>query len=122
MTYLMAVASTHQGYTGDLHPRGSMEDHPRSPPSTPEAGHDHTSTLYKELHRVAVCKIHFERGDHTLQPTALVNESYLRLADYPGSVWVDRTQILGLAAGVMRHILVTTARAWLRQELATNQT
>jgi hypothetical protein len=121
MTYLMAAASTHQGYTGDLHPKGSMEDHPGSPPSTPEAGHDLTSTLYKEL-RLPVCKIHFERGNHTLQPTALVNESYLCLADYPGAVWVDRTQILGLAAGEMRHILMTMARAWLRQELATNQT
>jgi RNA polymerase sigma-70 factor (ECF subfamily) len=90
-----------------------MEDQSRLPSSLsmPETGPDLTSTLYKELHRLAVGKMRFERGNHTLQPTALVNEAYLRLADYPNSVWVDRTQVLGLAASVMRHILVDHARA-----------
>jgi RNA polymerase sigma factor (TIGR02999 family) len=53
----------------------------------------------------------FERGNHTLQPTALVNEAYLRLADGSDSMWVDRSRVLALAAGVMRHILVDHARA-----------
>jgi RNA polymerase sigma-70 factor (ECF subfamily) len=90
-----------------------QEDPPRLPssPSTPEAGHDLTSTLYKELHRLAVGKMRFERGNHTLQPTALVNEAYLRLVDGSDSMWVDRSRVLGLAANVMRHILVDHARA-----------
>jgi RNA polymerase sigma-70 factor, ECF subfamily len=53
----------------------------------------------------------FERGAHTLQPTALVNEAYLRLADCSDSMWVDRTRVLGTAANVMRHVLVDHARA-----------
>ena len=52
-----------------------------------------------------------ERGGHTLQPTALVHEAYLRLADQPQSVWQDRSRILGLAAHTMRNILVDYARA-----------
>jgi RNA polymerase sigma-70 factor, ECF subfamily len=85
-------------------------DPPRLP-STPEAGHDLTSTLYQELHRLALGKMRFERGAHTLQPTALVNEAYLRLVDCSDSMWVDRTRVLGTAANVMRHVLVDHARA-----------
>jgi RNA polymerase sigma-70 factor, ECF subfamily len=90
-----------------------QEDPQRLPssPSMPEAGHDITSTLYKELHRLAAGKMRFERNDHTLQPTALVNEAYLRLANCSDSMWQDRTRVLGLAANVMRHILVDHARA-----------
>ena len=86
-----------------------QEDPPRLPssPSMPEAGHDLASSLYQELHWLAVGKMRFERGNHTLQPTALVNEAYLRLVDCPDSIWVDRSQVLGL----MRHILVDHARA-----------
>jgi RNA polymerase sigma-70 factor (ECF subfamily) len=54
----------------------------------------------------------FERGNHTLQPTALVNEAYMRLGDCANnSMWQDRARVLGLAANVMRHILVDHARA-----------
>ena len=77
----------------------------------PEAGHDLASSLYQELHRLAVGKMRFERGNHTLQPSALVNEAYLRLVDCPDSMWADRSRVLGLAASVMRHILVDHARA-----------
>jgi RNA polymerase sigma-70 factor (ECF subfamily) len=77
----------------------------------PEAGYDLASSLYQELHRLAVGKMRFERGNHTLQATALVNEAYLRLADCSDSMWVDRSRVLGLAANVMRHILVDHARA-----------
>jgi RNA polymerase sigma-70 factor (ECF subfamily) len=89
------------------------QDPPRLPssPSMPEAGHDLASSLYQELHRLAVGKMRFERGNHILQATALVNEAYLRLADCSNSMWVDRTRVLGLAANVMRHILVDHARA-----------
>jgi RNA polymerase sigma-70 factor, ECF subfamily len=87
-----------------------QEDPPRLP-STPEAGHDLASSLYQELHRLAVGKMRFERGNHTLQPSALVNEAYLRLVDGSDSMWADRSRVLGLAANVMRHILVDHARA-----------
>jgi RNA polymerase sigma-70 factor, ECF subfamily len=90
-----------------------QEDPPRLPssPLTPEAGHDLATSLYAELHRLAAGKMRFERGDHTLQPTALVNEAYLRLENCSDSMWKDRTRVLGLAANVMRHILVDHARA-----------
>jgi RNA polymerase sigma-70 factor, ECF subfamily len=68
-------------------------------------------SLYQELHRLAAAKMRFERGNHTLQPTALVNEAYLRLSDSPDSMWQDRSRVLGTAASVMRHILVDHARA-----------
>jgi RNA polymerase sigma factor (TIGR02999 family) len=77
----------------------------------PDPAPDLASSLYQELHRLAVGKMRFERGNHTLQPTALVNEAYLRLGGSPDSMWQDRSRVLGLAANVMRHILVDYARA-----------
>jgi RNA polymerase sigma factor (TIGR02999 family) len=68
-----------------------------------------TDTLYKELRRIAASQMKSERGSHTLQPTALVNEAYLRLAKE--SIWSSRTKVLGIAAQAMRHILVDHARA-----------
>src|SRR5271169_4944898 len=90
-----------------------QEDPPRLPssPLMPEAGHDLASSLYQELHRLAAGKMRFERANHTLQPTALVNEAYLRLANCSDSMWRDRPHVLGLAANVMRHILVDHAGA-----------
>jgi RNA polymerase sigma-70 factor (ECF subfamily) len=82
-----------------------------SPSWTPEAGHDLASSLYQELHRLAAGKMRFERRDHTLQPTALVNEAYLRLVDCSDSMWLDRSRVLGIAANAMRRILVDHARA-----------
>jgi len=76
----------------------------------PEAGHDLASSLYQELHRLAVGKMRFERGNHTLQPTAPVNEAYMRLGVCSDSIWQDRINVLGLTARVMRHILVDYAR------------
>jgi RNA polymerase sigma-70 factor (ECF subfamily) len=78
---------------------------------TPAAGDDLASSLYQELRRVAAGKMRFERGNHTLQPTALVNEAYLRLGNCSASMWQDRARVLGTAANVMRHILVDYARA-----------
>jgi RNA polymerase sigma-70 factor, ECF subfamily len=69
------------------------------------------AALYKELRRIAAARMRMERGNHTLQPTALVHEAYMRLADQPHSAWQDRARILGLAARAMRHILVDHARA-----------
>lgn len=88
------------------------DDSLKSQPSLPEPREAAISTtLYQELHRLAAGKMHYERGNHTLQPTALVNEAYLQLVDCHDSVWKDRAKVLGMAARVMRHILVDHARA-----------
>jgi RNA polymerase sigma-70 factor, ECF subfamily len=68
--------------------------------------------VYAELHRLACGYMRRERRDHTLQPTALINEAYLRLAR--GSVdWQSRAHFIGVAATLMRRILVDHARAHL---------
>jgi RNA polymerase sigma factor (TIGR02999 family) len=66
--------------------------------------------LYRELRRLAVSAMHAERHDHTLQPTALVHEAYLRLADDETPI-TGRHQFFGVAAVAMRRILVEHARA-----------
>lgn len=72
-----------------------------------------SADVYKELRRIAAARMRSERGNHTLQPTALVHEAFLRLANEPQSIWTDRSRILGLAARAMRNILVDHARAHL---------
>ena len=69
--------------------------------------------VYDELHRLASSYLRRERADHTLQPTALVNEAYLRLIDQHQSHWQNRAQFFGVAAQLMRRILVDHARAHL---------
>ena len=66
--------------------------------------------LYDELHRLAVGYLSREDPGHTLQPTALVHEAYLRLIDQRRVDWRNRAQFLGVAAGIMRRILVDHAR------------
>ncbi len=66
--------------------------------------------VYAELHRVAKAYMRRERPDHTLQPTALINEAYLRLIDEDVD-WNSRAHFLGFAAHVMRRVLVDYARA-----------
>jgi RNA polymerase sigma-70 factor (ECF subfamily) len=66
-------------------------------------------SVYDELHRMAQANMRREQRGHTLQPTALVNEAYMRLA--PGGVaWDDRRHFFGAAAEAMRRILVDHAR------------
>jgi RNA polymerase sigma factor (TIGR02999 family) len=66
--------------------------------------------VYAELHRLAASYMRRERQDHTLQPTALINEAYLRLAR--GDLdWQNREHFIGVAANVMRRVLVDYARA-----------
>ena len=69
--------------------------------------------VYAELHRRAAACLRRERPDHTLQPTALVNEAYLRLIDQDRMAWRNRAQFFGVAAQMMRRILVDHARARL---------
>jgi RNA polymerase sigma-70 factor, ECF subfamily len=67
--------------------------------------------VYDELHRQAVHFFSRERAGHTLQPTALVNEVYLRLSKQHDTAWQNRAQFFGIAAQMMRRILVSHARA-----------
>ena len=65
--------------------------------------------VYSELRRMAASYLSRERKDHTLQPTALVNESYLRLVDQQRVNWQNRAQFFGIAAQMMRRILINHA-------------
>lgn len=65
--------------------------------------------IYAELRRLAQVYLNRERRDHTLQPTALVHEAYLRLKDQHNVNWDNREQFLGIAATMMRRILVNHA-------------
>lgn len=67
--------------------------------------------VYDELHRLAGAYLRRERREHTLQPTALVNEAYLKLVRQRNIQWQNRAQFLGVAAQLMRRILVDHARA-----------
>lgn len=70
-----------------------------------------TPFLYRELRHLAALHMQGERLDHTLQPTALVHEVYLRLVDRCGVPWHGRAHFLGVAGRVMRQVLVDYARA-----------
>jgi RNA polymerase sigma factor (TIGR02999 family) len=69
--------------------------------------------VYAELRRVAARQLRKERADHTLQPTALVNEAYIRLVDQRQVDWQNRAHFFGVAAQIMRRILVDHARRHL---------
>lgn len=67
--------------------------------------------VYDELRRLARAYLRRERPDHTLQPTALVHEAYLRLVDQSRIKWQNRAHFFGIAAQMMRRILIDHARA-----------
>jgi RNA polymerase sigma-70 factor, ECF subfamily len=69
-----------------------------------------TPLVYKELRQLAVAYLRRERLGHTLQPTALVHEAYLRLVDQSSPNWENRAHFYGIAARLMRQILVDHAR------------
>lgn len=66
--------------------------------------------VYKELRQLAASQLRRERKSHTLQPTALVHEAYLRLVDQRKPDWQSRSHFFGVAARLMRQILVDHAR------------
>jgi RNA polymerase sigma factor (TIGR02999 family) len=66
--------------------------------------------VYDELHRLASNQMRRERNDHTLQPTALLNEAYMRLFDQRNRTWANRSHFFAVAAKVMRNILIDHAR------------
>ena len=75
------------------------------------AFNDLVPLVYQELHRIAEGYLRRESHNHTLQPTALIHEAYLRLADYNGIDYQSRKHFFAVAARVMRRILVDHARA-----------
>jgi RNA polymerase sigma factor (TIGR02999 family) len=67
--------------------------------------------VYSELRRIAANRLRVERQNHTLQPTALVHEAYLRLVEQQNVNWKNRAQFFGIAAEMMRRILINHALA-----------
>jgi RNA polymerase sigma factor (TIGR02999 family) len=66
--------------------------------------------VYDTLHRMAQRQMRRERADHTLQPSAIVNEAYLKLVGHRGAEWEDRTHFYLVAGRIMRQVLVDHAR------------
>src|SRR5687767_12419987 len=75
-----------------------------------EAHEELLPVIYRELRRRAGAYLRHERPDHTLQATALVHETYLRLVDQNRVTWQNRAQFFGIASQMMRRILVDYAR------------
>ena len=77
---------------------------------SPDAEAELLPLVYEHLHRLAAHYMRQERPDHTLQATALMNEAYLRLISQEKTDWRDRAHFFGIAARLMRQILVDHAR------------
>ncbi len=88
-----------------------VPDVPREPADDDATLDALTPVLYAELRRLAAGYLRRERVGHTLQPTALVNEAYLRLAAQRNLAWENHSHVLGIAARLMRRILVDHARS-----------
>lgn len=69
-----------------------------------------TPVVYRELHHLAASYLRRERASHTLQPTALVHEAYIKLVGQSNPDWQSRSHFYGIAARLMRQILVDHAR------------
>ena len=78
--------------------------------------------VYAQLRRMASRHLRQERNDHTLSPTALVNELYLRLVDQRRTTWQNRAHFFGVAAQLMRRILVDYARAHAAEKRGAGST
>src|SRR5258706_8221076 len=103
----------------------TAEGHRMQPPSSSEVtrllkdwGNGDSAALdqlmpivYAELRAIAARYLRRERQDHTLQPTALVNEAYMRLVDQKQVEWQNRAHFVGVAAQMMRRILVDHAKS-----------
>ena len=76
--------------------------------------------VYAELRAIAARHLGAERPGHTLQPTALVNEAYLRLRGLGGVPWHDRTHFFAIASRIMRRLLVDHARGKMAQKLGAD--
>jgi len=99
----MATRSSDGGITQQLLERWSNGEE--------QARDELMARVYDDLHRLAVTYLRRERREHTLQPTALVNELFLKFSEQHSMSWQNRAQFLGVAAQLMRRILVDYARA-----------
>jgi len=77
---------------------------------SPEAEEQLMSLVQTELRKLAAGYLRRERGGHTLQPTAIVNEAYIRMMPQRGVAWANRAHFFGIAAKMMRRVLVDHAR------------
>jgi RNA polymerase sigma factor (TIGR02999 family) len=82
----------------------------------PEALADLVPLVYGELQQLAKRHLRGERTDHTLSPTGLVHEAYLRLIDMQRVNWQDRAHFFAMASRAMRRILIDHARSRMRQK------
>ncbi len=106
----VAVESCPLFLTGEFS-RGATT-HPICDPRSPNAGvNDLFSLVYDELREMATKAFQAVPGEHTLQPTALVHETFLRLSRASAQPWTDRRHFLAVAAMAMRQILVNHAYA-----------
>jgi RNA polymerase sigma factor (TIGR02999 family) len=87
-----------------------------APPANREALDGLLPQVYDELRRLAASYLRGERQGHTLQPTALVHDAYVRLAASGSISWENRAQLFTVAAQAMRHVLVDHARGRLREK------
>jgi RNA polymerase sigma factor (TIGR02999 family) len=76
--------------------------------------------VYKEMHQLAHMHLRKERRDHTLNPTALVHEAYMKLIDQDKLTWQNRAHFFGVASQAMRRILINYANARIAQKRGGN--
>jgi RNA polymerase sigma-70 factor, ECF subfamily len=88
---------------------GDADEGPDDPPPDPASTEYLAQEAYRELRQIAARYLRGQRSDHTLQPTALVHEAFIRLARR-GSGWESRGEFVAVAATAMRRILVDCAR------------
>jgi RNA polymerase sigma-70 factor, ECF subfamily len=86
-----------------------------------EAASELIPVIYQELRRLAAGHLRHERPDHTLQPTALVHEAYIKLVAQRNADWQSRTHFFAVASKLMRRILVDYARRHLRAKRGGRQ-
>ncbi len=94
----------------EMLPRKDVAVTSGSSPEGEQALADWMVFLYSELRRLACYYLQQERANHTLQATALVHEAYLRLVNQQGVQWQSRTQVMAIAAQMMRRILLDYSR------------
>ena len=86
----------------------------------PEAAPNLIPLVYEQLRRTARSLLRNERGDHTLQPTALVNDALMRLIGKECLEWQSRAQFFAVSSKIMRHILIDHARAHCAESVEAN--
>lgn len=92
-----------------------MSDHPEEH-ALEAPTEEMAAQLYQDLRRLAASFFRSERPEHTLQPTALVHEAYLKLADQDANLWRNRSHFLAVAGTAMRRVLLDAAEARGRQK------